>query len=173
MNKMNNMNNMNKISIATGRCLFSASGAACQRPAAYAMSHNATECYSKIGSRKMLEKDDEESTVRTVLRSTAGRKQLRKIMENNVRKFAIVLSTCLLVAPLGATIANAQNIRSEAAAHPRIAQAIRDLEDAIAYMEAAPNNFGGHKAAALDASRAAVSELRASLAFRADQDRRF
>jgi hypothetical protein len=121
----------------------------------------------------MLEKDDEESTVRTVLRSTAGRQQLRKIMENNVRKFAIVLSTCLLVAPLGATIANAQNIRSEAAAHPRIAQAIRDLEDAIAYMEAAPNNFGGHKAAALDASRAAVSELRASLAFRADQDRRF
>jgi hypothetical protein len=121
----------------------------------------------------MLEKDDEESTARTVLRSTAGRKQLRKIMENNVRKFAIVLSTCLLVAPLGATIANAQNIRSEAAAHPRIAQAIRDLEDAIAYMEAAPDNFGGHKAAALNASRAAVSELRASLAFRADQDRRF
>jgi hypothetical protein len=64
-------------------------------------------------------------------------------------------------------------MRSEAADHPRIAQAIHDLEDAIAYMEAAPNNFGGHKAAALDASRAAIRELRASLAFRADQDRRF
>jgi hypothetical protein len=107
-----------------------------------------------------------------------GRKSLRKIVKNNVendnvRKLAIVVSACLLLAPLNATIANAQNMRSEAADHPRIAQAIHDLEDAIAYMEAAPNNFGGHKAAALDASRAAIRELRASLAFRADQDRRF
>ena len=67
---------------------------------------------------------------------------------------------------------SAQNIRTEAEAHPRIAQAIRDLEDAVAYMEGAPNNFGGHKAAAINASRAAVQELRASLAFRAGQDRR-
>jgi hypothetical protein len=93
-------------------------------------------------------------------------------LENNVRKFVIALSTCLLLASLDATIANAQNIRTEAEAHPRIAQAIRDLEDAIAYMEAAPNDFGGHKGAAINASRAAVNELRASLAFRAQQDRR-
>jgi hypothetical protein len=96
-----------------------------------------------------------------------------KIVENNVRKLVIALSTCLLLASLDATIAHAQNIRSEAEAHPRIAQAIHDLEDAIAYMEAAPDNFGGHKGAALAASRAAVNELRASLAFRAHQDRRF
>jgi hypothetical protein len=92
-----------------------------------------------------------------------------------MRKLAVALSTCLLLAPmapLGATMAQAQNIRTEAEAHPRIAQAIRNLEDAIAYMEAAPNNFGGHKAEALAASRAAVRELRASLAFRAEQDRR-
>jgi hypothetical protein len=85
----------------------------------------------------------------------------------------MTLTTCLLLAPLGATMAHAQNIRTEAEAHPRIAQAIRDLEDAIAYMEAAPNNFGGHKGAAINAARVAVRELRASLAFRAEQDRRY
>jgi hypothetical protein len=93
-------------------------------------------------------------------------------VENIVRKLAIALSICLLLAPLGTTMANAQNIRTEAESHPRIAQAIHDLEDAIAYMEGAPNNFGGHKGAAIAASRAALQELRASLAFRAEQDRR-
>ena len=90
-----------------------------------------------------------------------------------MRKLVIALSTCLLLAPLGATMANAQNIRTEAESHPRIAQAIRDLEDAVGYMEAAPNDFGGHKGAAINASRAAIQELRAALAFRAQQDRRY
>ena len=89
-----------------------------------------------------------------------------------MRKLAIALSTGLLVASLGASAANAQIMRSEAAAHPRIVRAIENLEDAIAYLEAAPDNFGGHKAAAIQASRAAIGELRASLAFRAQQDRR-
>jgi hypothetical protein len=93
-------------------------------------------------------------------------------LENNVIKFAIALFACLSLASVDATIANAQNIRTEAEAHPRIAQAIHDLEDAIAYMEAAPNDFGGHKGVAINASRAAVNELRAALAFRAQQDRR-
>jgi hypothetical protein len=143
------------------------------------MHHNATKRYialhEKQEANKMSEKDDKELTVLLGVAgpNPAGRNQLRKTRENSVRKFAFVLSAGLLLAPLHATIANAQTIRSEAAEHPRIAQAIHDLEDAIAYMEAAPNNFGGHKAAALDASRAAVRELRASLAFRADQDRRF
>ena len=54
----------------------------------------------------------------------------------------------------------------------RIVRAIENLQDAIAYLETAPDNFGGHKAAAIQASRAAIGELRASLAFRAQQDRR-
>lgn len=90
-----------------------------------------------------------------------------------MRKLVIALSTtCLLFAPMGATIAHAQTVRMEAEMHPRIVQAIRNLEDAVAYMEAAPDNFGGHKAAAIAASRAAIGELRASLAFRAREDRR-
>ena len=53
-----------------------------------------------------------------------------------------------------------------------VTRRIQNLEDAVAYLEAAPDNFGGHKAAAIQASRAAIGELRASLAFRAQQDRR-
>ena len=87
-----------------------------------------------------------------------------------MRRFVAVLATCLSLAALGLPTANAQ---SEGQMHPRIAQAIRNLEDAINYMENAPNNFGGHKAAALNASRAAVNELRAALAFRAQQDGRY
>lgn len=30
--------------------------------------------------------------------------------------------------------------------HPRIAKAILELEDAVKYLEAAPHDFGGHKA---------------------------
>ena len=88
-----------------------------------------------------------------------------------MKKLAIALSTGLLFVSLIAPAANAQTMGSEAAAHPRIVRAIENLQDAIAYLEAAPNNFGGHKAAAINASRAAIAELRASLAFRAQQDR--
>jgi hypothetical protein len=93
-------------------------------------------------------------------------------MEDIVRMFTVALAVGLLLAPLGVNFANAQTMRSEWEAHPRIAKAIRDLEDALAYMEAAPNNFGGHKGAAIAASREAVRQLRASLEFRALEDRR-
>jgi hypothetical protein len=89
-----------------------------------------------------------------------------------MKVLAVALATGLLLAPAGATIVNAQTVRSELRDHPRILQAIRDIEDAIAYMEAAPNNFGGHKAAAIDASREAVRQLRAAAEFRAEEDRR-
>jgi hypothetical protein len=89
-----------------------------------------------------------------------------------MKMFAAALTAGLLLAPMGATFANAQNVRSELRDHPRILQAIREIEDAIAYMEAAPDNFGGHKATAISASREAVRQLRAAAEFRAVQDRR-
>ena len=88
-----------------------------------------------------------------------------------MRKLALALSTGLLFAA-AMPVANAQTMRMEAAEHPRIVRAIENLEDAVAYLQAAPNDFGGHKAAAIQASRAAIAELRASLAFRAQMDRR-
>ncbi len=83
----------------------------------------------------------------------------------------------LLTAAAGLTLtavaqtAVAQTVKSEAATHPRIAKAIRELEDAIKYMEAAPHDFGGHKVKAIEDSRAAVRQLKLALAYRAKMDR--
>ena len=76
---------------------------------------------------------------------------------------------CLLAMPIAA---HAQSMHREMEHHPRIAKAIHELEDAIAYMEAAPHDFGGHKAAAIRDSRVAIEQLRKALAYRAREDRR-
>jgi hypothetical protein len=68
----------------------------------------------------------------------------------------------------GAWTLSAQN---EKAMHPRIAKAIDALKDARAYMQAAPHDFGGHKADALRASDEAIRQLNLALAYRAKQDR--
>src|SRR5262249_44471719 len=88
-----------------------------------------------------------------------------------MRKFAAVVIGGAMLAGIGAWVADAQTPRSEAAAHPRIAAAIRELEGAISYLEAAPHDFGGHKVAAIRDSRAAVVQLKLALAYRAKQDR--
>ena len=84
-----------------------------------------------------------------------------------MKRFAVAIAATLLLTTLAPAIAGAQTIRTEAANHPRIATAIRELEEAIRYMEAAPHDFGGHKAAAIRDARAAIVQLRAALAFRA------
>jgi hypothetical protein len=62
--------------------------------------------------------------------------------------------------------------QNERAMHPRIAKAIAALQDAKAYMEAAPHDFGGHKAEAIRASDEAIRQLRFALEYRAGRDRR-
>jgi len=62
--------------------------------------------------------------------------------------------------------------QNERAMHPRIAAAIKELREAVNYMEAAPHDFGGHKAAAIRASRAAIEQLNLALAYRAGADRK-
>jgi len=69
----------------------------------------------------------------------------------------------------GAWTLSAQN---ERAMHPRIAAAIAALRDASAYMEAAPHDFGGHKADAIRATDNAIRQLNFALAYRAREDRR-
>jgi len=81
----------------------------------------------------------------------------------------LALSAALL-SPLVATSARAEGMREEAAEHPRIAAAIREIEEAIRYMERAPHDFGGHKAEAIEQSRKAVNQLRLALAYRAAQE---
>ena len=56
--------------------------------------------------------------------------------------------------------------------HPRIARAIEALRDARAYMQEAPHDFGGHKAAAIRACDDAIRQLNLALAYRAREDRR-
>ncbi len=75
----------------------------------------------------------------------------------------------LLSMPL-AVSARAETVAQEAAEHPRIAKAIGEMEDAIKYMEAAPHNFGGHKAKAIADTRAAVVQLRLALKYRIAKD---
>lgn len=47
-----------------------------------------------------------------------------------------------------------------AEAHPRIAKAITGMEDAIDYLNHAPDVFQGHKAAAIADTRTAINQLK-------------
>jgi hypothetical protein len=91
--------------------------------------------------------------------------------EIEMRKATLALGFACVLALPGAFPAQAQNIRSELENHPRIAKAIREMEDAIAYLEAAPHDFGGHKIAAIRDTRAAIEQLRRAMAYRARMDR--
>jgi ABC-type oligopeptide transport system ATPase subunit len=63
-----------------------------------------------------------------------------------------------------------QTRKTEAAMHPRIENAIRQLELAIDYMEKAPHDFGGHRVQAIADSRKAIVSLKLALAYRAKAD---
>jgi hypothetical protein len=73
-----------------------------------------------------------------------------------------------IVMSAGVITLTAQN---ERAMHPRIVKAIEALRDARAYMEAAPHDFGGHKAEAIRATDDAIKQLNQALAYRAREDR--
>jgi hypothetical protein len=94
-----------------------------------------------------------------------------KFQEGIVKALAGLFIAGLVWICVESSVAGAQTMRAEAVEHPRIAAAIHELEGAITYMEQAPHDFGGHKLAAISASRAALQELRAALAFRARSDR--
>jgi len=60
--------------------------------------------------------------------------------------------------------------QNESKRHPRIEKAIDDMYDALDYMEKAPDNFGGHKAAAMMDTRAAIKSLKQALGYRYHED---
>src|SRR5439155_12653033 len=105
----------------------------------------------------------------TILLATSSRSASLYRRTNMMKRiligsFAAALYLGLGTGPGMVRSAHAENMRQEMKGHPRIAKAIRELEDAIAYMRAAPHDFGGHKAAALQASEAALQQLRLALA---------
>lgn len=87
-----------------------------------------------------------------------------------LKRTLLGLSAAALVMLPMISSANAETFREELSEHPRIARAIHELEDTIAYLEAAPHNFGGHKFAAIRDSRAALIELREAIRYREHHD---
>jgi len=65
---------------------------------------------------------------------------------------------------LGAERAFAQ--QEPAQQFPRLQAAITAINDAVDFMEKAPDDFGGHKAAAIAACRAAVRQLNVAMNYR-------
>ncbi|MGP8216676.1 MAG: hypothetical protein ACLQQ4_14015 [Bacteroidia bacterium] len=60
--------------------------------------------------------------------------------------------------------------QNEKKKHPRIEHAIDAMEDAIKYMKEAPDDFGGHKEAAIQDTKAAIKSLHEALGYRYGQD---
>jgi hypothetical protein len=82
-----------------------------------------------------------------------------------MKKYALVLAGVLLLSGVGTYVPVTQTAQAQEF-HPRIVTAIRELEAAIAYLEAAPHDFGGHKVAAIRDARAAIVQLRLAMAYR-------
>jgi hypothetical protein len=93
---------------------------------------------------------------------------LEAIPMNRIR--IALAATMLSLAPMTVRPLFAETMPEEKTDHPRIAKAIHELEDAVAYMRAAPHDFGGHKADAIKASENAIAQLRLALAFRQGAD---
>ena len=79
-------------------------------------------------------------------------------------------SVFALAAPQIASAQPALTIQQEAQAHPRIVKAIHDSEGALRALEAAPDDFGGHKAQAIADLRKAIHSMRKALFFRLRMD---
>lgn len=88
--------------------------------------------------------------------------------------FHTLMGLCFAGTMMAAQALSQETMGAEKGHHPRIAHAIQALEGAIQYMEAAPHDFGGHKAAALQESRQALEQLKLALQYRekADNQRR-
>jgi hypothetical protein len=85
-----------------------------------------------------------------------------------MKKLVIILLTVVFLTVIACSVQ--QDRRTEAANHPRIENAIRELENAIDFMEKAPNEFGGYKAQAIADSKRAVESLKLALQYRANAD---
>ena len=82
----------------------------------------------------------------------------------------VLLGIGLCAQPLLASAAPGLSIQSERAAHPRIVEAIHNMKEALREMEAAPDDFGGNKAAAIADTRRAIHSLKRALYFRLKMD---
>ncbi len=88
-------------------------------------------------------------------------------MKRNAAKLLLALSLVVLPLTAAAPSARAGEERRE---HPRISRAITALQDAIAELQAAPHDFGGHRVEAIEACKGALNQLHRALEYRAARD---
>jgi hypothetical protein len=89
---------------------------------------------------------------------------------NKLMATGVLLGMGLCAQPMLASAAPGLSVQSERAAHPRIVAAIRDMQLALRELEAAPDDFGGNKAAAIADTRKAIHSLKRALYFRLKMD---
>jgi hypothetical protein len=85
-------------------------------------------------------------------------------------KKTLVTASIVLAFAAGVFATTAIEKQKEAKKHPRIEKAIDAMKDAIEYMDKAPDDFGGHKAAAIADTKAAIKSLHEALGYRYKQD---
>jgi hypothetical protein len=76
----------------------------------------------------------------------------------------------LAAMPMLASAAPDVTMQQERAAHPRLVEAIHHVREAIRELEAAPDDFGGNKAAAIADAHRAVHSLKKALYWRLKMD---
>ena len=89
---------------------------------------------------------------------------------NKMIATGLLLGMGLAAQPMVASAAPELSVQSERAAHPRIVEAINHMIEALREMEAAPDDFGGNKAAAIADTRKAIHSLKRALYFRLKMD---
>jgi hypothetical protein len=89
---------------------------------------------------------------------------------NKMIATGLLLGMGLGAQPMAASAAPELSVQSERAAHPRLVEAINHLNAAFRELEAAPEDFGGNKAAAIADTKRAVHSLKKALYYRLKMD---
>ncbi|TAN66254.1 MAG: hypothetical protein EPN17_14375 [Methylobacter sp.] len=78
-----------------------------------------------------------------------------------------VLATVMIGGASMPVYANPQStIQQERAAHPNLVKAIDEMKAALKDLEAAPDNFGGNKAVAMDSIKQGIHAVKKALYYR-------
>jgi hypothetical protein len=80
-----------------------------------------------------------------------------------MRRLVVCSISALLLLGIGGSAARAQFLESQQLSDPRALRAIHEMENLIAYLEANPYYYGGHKEAAIAKARATIDHLRAAM----------
>jgi hypothetical protein len=80
-----------------------------------------------------------------------------------MRRLVVCSISALLMLGIGGSAARAQFLESQQLSDPRALRAIHEMENLIAYLEANPYYYGGHKEAAIAKARATIDHLRAAM----------